>query len=117
MADPKSLVQRFEMAMDEDSILMVCDIGKRIKVLDWYLHIGWSLLKQYGIKTTVQILKESARIKRTNLDISKKQKNGTLWLHTLNEFKEMFAKNYEVLEALSCYRDHSNYVICKKFEL
>jgi len=113
MPDPNSLINRFSEFMHSDSILIICDIGSEIKVNRWARHLLYTNSKRYGILTAIKALLANKEIKRANREISKKQRAGEIWSHTLDEFSSLFSDKYTILEKMNTFLGCSNLLVCK----
>ncbi len=113
MPDSKILIPQFLKHMHPQSKLIVCDIGQVINVRDWSIFLFKENLKTHGLIKTIKIFKVASEIKSANREISQKQKSGFLWSHDLSQFKEWFSNYYQILNAFTCYRGCSNFLVCE----
>lgn len=113
MPHSRALIPRFKEFMHENSSLIVCDIGQEIKVMDWTFFLFLENSKKHGLRRAIQIIQTAAEIKQSNREIAKKQRNGQLWQHTLEEFKSFFSEYYQIQIAFTCYRGCSNFLVCQ----
>jgi len=114
MPDPAILIDRFSQFMDNNSLLIICDIGSEIKISRWARHLLYTNSKKYGILVALKALFANKEIKKANKEISKKQRSGEIWSHTLEEFSRLFSNKYTILENMNTFLGCSNLLVCKK---
>ncbi|MCA9496244.1 MAG: class I SAM-dependent methyltransferase [Nanoarchaeota archaeon] len=67
---------------------IIADIGREINVGKWALKLYGNILKNKGLKALIDFHKNTAEVRKQNSNANKRQKNGTSYLHNLNEFEE-----------------------------
>ena len=94
---------------------LLVNAGRVIKVLDWQMAIGWHLLRSYGLKKTLQIMKEGKQISQQNAYIRKMQRTGIFWTHTHEAFcRAVQNAGFEILDSKTCFRGDSDFVLARK---
>jgi len=109
-----TLIPYFQKFMQQETRLIICDIGKVINVFDWTLFLFNENRRKHGLLKAIQIIKTASEIKKSNREIAKNQKNGQLWQHNLQGFKNYFEEYYQIQTAFTCYRGCSNFLVCQK---
>ena len=112
MRSPKLMIPKMRQAIDKDGILIICDIGKPINVIDWTIYLFLQSVKKIGFKSTIELHKNCKNLIDSNSKIYRYQKS-TKWTHNLRQFRTHFEPFFEVLEAETVYRGYSNMLVCK----
>ena len=60
---------------------------------------------------TINVLLKGTEIRKANSEIQLKQRNGSIWTHTLEEFQKMFSKNYRILDKEVCFLNCSHLLV------
>ena len=113
MENSESLVSKFKEYMHKNSILIICDIGQEMNVWKWTKHLFIKNLPKHGFLKTMKVLYAGKEVRKSNLEIQKKQQQGVIWKHTLKEFKSKFSKEYQIIEERVCFLECSNLLVCK----
>jgi len=94
---------------------ILVDPGRKVKVLEWQIAIGWHLLRKHGFKKTLEIMQSGKEVSKQNAYIRKKQVSGEYWLHSHKEFVETVANaGFEILEAKKAFRNISDFLSVRK---
>lgn len=113
--DPEGLLKRIYDWLVPGGHGIFVDPGRPVKVLDWQIAIGWRMVKKYGLRKTLEVMKEGREISYQNQQISKYQADGTYWTHTPEEFvKTIQNAGFNILESRLCFRKISDMVIVSK---
>ena len=80
--NPKQVLQNIYDWLEPGARAIIVDPGRVMSVLSWKIAIGWHLIKNYGIRKTLEILRESRSVGKQNEYIRDQQKNGNYWTHT-----------------------------------
>lgn len=94
---------------------VLVNAGRIVNVRSWQLAIGWHLLRHYGLRKTLQILKEGKEVSRQNAYIRDMQRQGIFWTHTHDEFCEaVHQAGFEIEHHRLCFRGVSDLVLARK---
>lgn len=114
MKDSEKLVSKFQKFMNEDSKLIICDVGQEMNISKWTTHLFFTNIKKHGIIQTIKILLSGKDVRKSNKEIQRKQRSGEIWKHTLKEFKGKFSEGYNVIEEQTCFLNCSNLLVASK---
>ncbi|MCA9459327.1 MAG: class I SAM-dependent methyltransferase [Nanoarchaeota archaeon] len=70
---------------------IISDIGREINVGKWALKLYLNVLKKKGINGLIDFHKNTSEVRKQNQNANKRQKNGTSYLHDLEEFQNYIA--------------------------
>lgn len=114
MENPKLQIPKMHELVKAGGHLLICDIGKKINVLDWSIYLFRKLIVKLGWSETIRYFNIGKAIKKANQKIGKIQNKGQVWRHSLKDFEAYFSPFFNILKAFNCYRNHSRFLICRK---
>ena len=89
--------------------------GRIVNVLSWQLAISTYLIRNYGLKKTLQIFSKGKEVSKQNAYIRNMQKDGTYWTHTHEEFLDAVqTAGFEIQQAQTVFRGISDLVVVRK---
>ena len=113
--DPEHIIRQIYRWLKPGGQAVLVDAGRKVKVLEWQVAIGWHLLTTYGWKKSVEIMRSGKEVSKQNAYIRKKQQSGEYWLHSHEEFVDIIRKTgFEILEAKTSFRGISDFVVVRK---
>ncbi len=113
--DPQKTLRQMYDWLEPGGDAILVNAGRIVNVLDWQLAIGWHLIRQYGIRKTLHIMKEGREVSRQNAYIREMQRKGTFWTHTHEEFCEAVEKaGFRIEQHCTSFRGISDFVVAKK---
>ena len=113
--DPAVILKNIYSWMKPGAVGIFVDPGRPVKVLDWQLAIGWKMISTYGLRKTLQVMREGREISHQNRQISKLQAQGVYWNHSHEEFcTTVEAAGFEIKESRYCFRKISDLVVVEK---
>ncbi len=114
-SQPEQLLKAIHSWLKPGGYGIFVDPGRMVKVREWQMAIGWQMVKKYGLRQTLHIMKEGREISHQNQQISKYQANGTYWTHTPEEFEYAIASaGFNITESRLCFRKISDMVVAVK---
>lgn len=114
-SDPAKVLRDMCRWLEPGGEAVLVNAGRIVNVLDWQLAIGWHLLRKYGLKKMLEIMKEGKEVSRQNAYIRDLQKQGAYWTHTHDEFcRAVRAAGFEILSNKTCFRGVSDFVVARK---
>ena len=114
---PTQVLQKMNQWLQAGGYAVLVNAGRIVNVLDWQLAIGWQLLRRYGLRQSLQILREGKEVSRQNAYIRNMQRKGVFWTHSHEEFcQAVTASGLEILHHQKCFRGISDLVIARKPE-
>ena len=114
MKNPKMQIPKFQSLLKNSGILIICDIGKRIGILDWSIYIYGRLLLTQGYRTMKKYINLTKAIKTANTSIQRNQKNGVYWKHNLDQFSTFLKPFFTIKKAFNTYRNHSRFIVATR---
>lgn len=108
---PKLQIPKFGDILCPKGHLIICDIGKKINVLDWSIYLFGKLYFKYGWKQSMHYFKIAKAITTSNKKISKLQSQGQSWVHSLSEFNAHIRPFFSIQQSFKCYRGYSNFIV------
>lgn len=113
--NPQKVLQKIYDWLRPGARAVIVDPGRIMSLLSWKISIGWHLIKNYGIRKTLKILKESEAVGKQNAFIRDQQKNGTYWTHTHAEFCDAVKKaGFQLESSSTIYRGDCDLVMVRK---
>ncbi len=112
---PHLLLQRISEWLKPSGYGVFVDPGRIVNVLDWQVAIGTRMIRKYGLRKTLEIMKEGKEVSKQNREISKLQKNGTYWTHSHKEFVDAVEHaGFEVVAEGLTFRKLSDWTVVTK---
>ena len=112
---PQEVMQELYRFLVPGGYGIFVDPGRIVNVLSWQLAIGSKMIKSYGIKKTLQIMKEGKEVSKQNKLISLQQKDGTYWTHSHEEFLQTVKEaGFSIISHGLTFRKLSDWVVVKK---
>lgn len=94
---------------------ILVDPGRKVKVVEWQIAIGWHLIRKHGLGKTLEIMRSGKEVSKQNAYIREKQSNGDYWLHSHKEFIQTVSNaGFEILEAKKTFRNISDFLSVRK---
>ena len=113
--NPKRVIRDMYRWLEPGGYAVLVDAGRMLNILDWQVAIGWQLLRRYGFKKTVEVLKEGKEVSQQNAYIRDMQKKGTFWTHSHEEFCEAVeAAGFTLTHNTPTFRGYSDLVVVRK---
>ena len=113
--NPTMALRNMYKWLEPEGYAVLVNAGRIVKVLDWQLAIGWHLLRNYGLKKTLEILREGKEVSRQNAYIRDMQRKGTFWTHSHEEFCQAVVEaGFEIQSSRTCFRGISDFVVARK---
>ncbi|PHN05989.1 class I SAM-dependent methyltransferase [Flavilitoribacter nigricans] len=113
--DPAKVLQNMYEWLEPGRPAVLVNAGRIVNVLDWQLAIGWHLLRKYGFKKTLEIMREGKEVSRQNAYIREIQRQGGYWTHSHGEFCEAIeAAGFRIRHSKTCFRGVSDFVVAEK---
>ena len=95
--------------------LFLVDFGREQRTLDWALYCAYHAAKTDGVGSMLRYAAGCTEPFKQNLLARHDQKNGTMWLHETEQFKDMVDRaGLEVVHYDQVYRDYADLVIAQK---
>ncbi len=114
-ADPIRVLQQLFDSLKPGGLGIFVDPGRPVRVVDWQLAIGFQMLKQYGLKKTIQVMREGREVSRQNKKLAKMQAEGKLWMHSHEEFcLAVRSVGFHILHSQIAFRGISDLVVVRK---
>ena len=85
-SNPAATIQNIYHWLKPGGHALLVDPGRKVKVLEWKLAIGWHLLRHHGLGKTLEIMRAGKEVSKQNAFIRNKQDTGDYWLHSHKEF-------------------------------
>ncbi|MEM7368920.1 MAG: class I SAM-dependent methyltransferase [Bacteroidota bacterium] len=112
---PKKVLRQFYEWMEPGGYGIFVDPGRKVNVLSWQWAIGKHLLKTYGLKKTLDIMKGGKEVSRQNRKIQRMQARGEFWLHSHEEFcNEVLEAGFSIAHADTTFRGISDLLVVRK---
>jgi ubiquinone/menaquinone biosynthesis C-methylase UbiE len=109
--NPNALIKRCHTWLKPGGILFVCDIGKVLNVTDWASYLFFSMTRNYGLVECLRRFYMGRAIASQNRRISRAQRDGVYWTHTLQELRACVSDAGFVISANGvCYRGYSDWL-------
>ena len=113
--DPDAVLRAIHRWLVPGAPAMFVDPGRIVRVFDWQIALGYRMLRTYGLRRTLSVLRQGAEVSRQNREISKKQADGTYWTHTHEAFVQAVeAAGFVVEAAGTTFRGISDWVVVHK---
>ncbi|MEM6803591.1 MAG: methyltransferase domain-containing protein [Bacteroidota bacterium] len=113
--DPVASIQNIYRWLKPGGMAVLVDAGRKVRVIDWQIAIGWHLISTYGLKKALEIMQSGKEVSKQNAYIRKKQNIGEYWLHSHEEFVSHIKEaGFEILEAKKTFRGVSDFVVVRK---
>lgn len=113
--DPHKALREMYSWLEPGGCAVLVNSGRVVNVWSWQLAIGWHLLKTYGLKKTLEIMRQGKEVSKQNAYIRDMQVRGEFWTHTHKEFCEAVQNaGFEILESKKTFRGISDFVVVRK---
>ena len=113
--NPQAELQKMYRWLAPGSRIVLIDAGRIMNLRSWTLALTWRLLRKYGWRTTLKVLKEAKAVSQQNAYIRENQRNGTFWTHSHEEFCEAVkAVGFQIEHADICFRGDCDLLIARK---
>lgn len=113
--DPLAVLNKMNKWLQPGGQAVLVDAGRIINVLDWQMAIGWHMLRKYGLRKTMNVFRQGKEVSRQNAYIRQKQRNGTFWTHSHQEFCDAIeAAGFELLTDRVTFRGVSDLAVVRK---
>ncbi len=113
--DPSQVLRDMYDWLEPGGKAVLVDAGRMVKVFDWQRALGWHLLRQYGLRKTLEIFKEGKEVSRQNAYIRDMQEKGIFWTHSHEEFCQAVRDTgFEIELSKTCFRGISDFVVARK---
>ncbi|MDG2278384.1 MAG: class I SAM-dependent methyltransferase [Pseudomonadales bacterium] len=95
--------------------LFVVDFGRKQNVFDWAVYCAYHAAKKDGFTSMLKYAAGCTQAFKQNLFAKKDQANGAMWLHGMDEFREMVASaGFDIEHSSQCYRGYADLVVAQK---
>jgi len=113
--DPHKALRKMYSWLEPGGYAVLVNSGRIVNVKSWQLAIGWHLIRHYGLKKTMEIMRAGKEVSKQNAYIRDMQIRGEFWTHTHEEFCEAVRDaGFEILEAKKTFRGISDFVVVRK---
>lgn len=100
--------------LSRDGSLFLIDFGRPVRIADWGWYILKNAIKKIGILSYLKTLIKHSQAVVQNRQARKDQEEGSMWLHTTEEFEETLRNaSFSLTQSRSCYRGYCDMAICK----
>lgn len=115
MPQPRHLIHRIYEWMRPQGYLYVDDIGRVVKMADWFGFIFKSLHGRFGLIRTLVLIFRSRQVIAANRRISRAQQRGEFWTHDLDQFAAQFlSAGFRIDHHFLSYRNYNDGLVCRK---
>lgn len=113
--DPATSLRRMYQWLEPGAPAILVNTGRIMNVLSWQIAIGWYLLRHYGLRKSLDIMRRGKEVSRQNAHIRDRQRRSLYWTHTHREFVEAVRKaGFEIELAKKTFRKYSDLVVVRK---
>ncbi|MEL7120136.1 MAG: methyltransferase domain-containing protein [Bacteroidota bacterium] len=113
--DPKMVLTYMFNWLEFGGYAIFVDPGRVANMLNWQLAIGQHLIRKYGLRKTMEIMKQAREINDQNAYIRERQLRGELWTHSHQEFCEAVNEaGFTIISSKKTFRGISDLVIARK---
>ncbi|MFK7923426.1 MAG: class I SAM-dependent methyltransferase [Bacteroidia bacterium] len=114
-SDPDAVLSNMCHWLKPGAAAVLVDAGRMANVLGWQVALGSQLIKEHGIRKTLEIFREGKEVSRQNGYIRKMQRSGEFWTHSHEAFCESVQQaGFEIEHNVTCYRGYSDLVVVRK---
>lgn len=112
---PKQVLKKFYAWMEPGGYGIFVDPGRKVNVLSWQWAIGTHLIKNYGLRKTLEIMRSGKEVSRQNRKIQRMQARGEFWLHSHQEFCQAVQEaGFCIAHSDTTFRGISDLIIARK---
>ena len=113
--NPRETLESMNQWLAPGARAVFVDPGRVMRVLPWTFALSWYLLRNFGIRKTLEILREAKSVSEQNAHIREMQRNGSYWTHSHEEFCQAIeAAGFYIEESKTCFRGYCDYVVAVK---
>lgn len=113
--NPQEVLQKIYDSLETGARAIIVDPGRIMSLFSWKIAIGWHLIKNYGLRKSMEIFKESNAVGKQNKYIREQQKNGTYWTHSHAEFCDAVRQaGFQIESSDTIYKGECDIVIAVK---
>lgn len=112
MRDPEAAIPKFRTLLSPSGILILCDIGKKLNIIDWTIYYFFSFWKHYGLGKTIELFSSSGAFFSGNKRIKMQQSRQKAWRHNLKSLKMKFLPYFQRVDGCMCFRGYSGFLVC-----
>lgn len=94
--------------------MFVIDFGRPVRIFDWLWYVFQNAVRNVGVVPFVKALVRNRQTVFQNRRAKKDQKQGSMWLHTPEEFRDTLERGaFDLIESRTCYRGYCDMAICQ----
>lgn len=113
MPNPQHTIQQISHKLLPGGLWFICDLGRKMRILDWAAYLWRANAKRYGILRTLKMFSRGYPVLTANRAISKMQHCGTFWRHQSEEFSTVLLDSgLSIVRQEVAYRGYSDLAVC-----
>ena len=113
--DPMAALRKMHRWLQPGGQAILVNAGRVVNVLDWQLAVGWQMVREHGLRKTLDIFRQGKEVSQQNAYIRQMQRNGVFWTHSHPEFCDAVEEaGFELILDRTTFRGVSDFVVVRK---
>jgi ubiquinone/menaquinone biosynthesis C-methylase UbiE len=109
------VLREYHSWLKPDGQLFLIDLGREMRVGDWFRYIVGASMRAFGLRTTLSYLLRGRKAVPQNRLIRREQHSGRYWLHSPEQFQTALKDaGFEILRTQTCYRNVCDLAVCRR---
>lgn len=106
---------KIHRVLKTDGKLLLVDFGRKQNTNDWLIYVVRNSLKRFGVRKTMEIVRNNWEIAKQNQRTTAAQNAGQYWVHETSELESALSDSGFSIDSIgTCYRGYSDIAICRK---
>ena len=115
LPSPQHTIQQISDRLLPGGLWFICDLGRKMRILDWAAYLWRANAKHYGLLRTLKMFSHGYPVLTANRAISRMQNRGTFWRHQPEEFSAVLLDSgLSIVQQEVAYRGYSDLAICSR---
>jgi ubiquinone/menaquinone biosynthesis C-methylase UbiE len=115
LPNPTQVIKAMHTWLRPGGYLFACDLGRLMNVGDWARYLFLESYRRHGLARTLSMFVRGRVVARQNRLITCMQREGSYWLHSLEDYTTVFrCAGFMIEKAFETYRGYSDVIVCRK---
>ena len=113
--DPRMTLKNIYNWLAPGGQAILVDPGRIMPLLSFKIAIARHMIKNYGLRQTLQVFRSAKAVQKQNAYIREMQVNGTFWTHTHEGFCEAVREaGFHIASSKVCFKGCCDFVVVQK---
>lgn len=113
--EPERALRAYARWLRPGGTAVIVDLGRVLDIGDWTRFFVGTLVRSVGPLGTAQVMWQGREILGQNRRIRDSQMDGSYWTHSHSEFLDSVSRaGLDVVEADTCFRGYSDFVVARR---